>query len=141
MMSLFGENEVIEVSFLFPEVPSDANKTLSENEEEKEVELPYDSDFLIRAVELVLAEEQVERGERDVEEAKTHIETYKKWVERDKEDIKTATLEQVRKDCQNNLVSSRKIVSTFEGLLDTYQKRLSRARETLEKLHQQHVTE
>ena len=141
MMSLFGENEVIEVSFLFPEVPSDANKTLSENEEEKEVELPYDSDFLIRAVELVLAEEQVERCERDVEEAKTHVETYKKWVERDKEDIKTATLEQVRKDCQNNLVSSRKIVSTFEGLLDTYQKRLSRARETLEKLHQQHVTE
>ncbi len=55
-MSLFGENEVIEVSFLFPEVPSDANKSLSENEEEKEVELPYEPDFLIVAVELVLAQ-------------------------------------------------------------------------------------
>ena len=70
MMSLFGENEVIEVSFLFPEVPSDANKSLSENEEEKEVELPYEPDFFIRAVELVLAEEQADRLERKLEETK-----------------------------------------------------------------------
>ena len=141
MMSLFGENEVIEVSFLFPILPSDANKTLSENEEEKEVELPYEPDFLIRAVELVLAEEQVERYERDVEETKRDVETYKKWVERDKEKVKTTTDEHSRKDWQDNLVSSRKILCSCEGLLDTYQKLLSRARETLEKLHQQHVTE